>query len=782
MFVHAAHRKAAALTDSAPLPPSANATARPVTGAGATLEFELTTPLQYLPGMGPARADRLRKLGLRKAQDVLFFFPREHQFPPPPTRVADLREGVPATFVGKITDAELVSRTPGKSLFAAIVENESGAVRIVFFNQPFRAEQLTFYKMVRISGAPKLAGLRWEFTHPKYDMIDAEELEGDALDVDGLDEDARDVGEMEAGKSNLATVPSGEILPVYPLTEGIKDYELRRLTRRVSHVLADQVIEVMPPSLRVAVAERLREAEIAILGDLPDIATTLRDIHNPPSAAALNAARLRLIFQELFVMQLALAMRRGSLTGRLQAPAMPCTPQIRQRILRRFPFELTSDQQRVINEIAQEMGRQFPMNRLLQGDVGSGKTVVAIFAMMLAVAAGHQATLMAPTEVLARQHFQTLTKILADSRVRIGLLCGSLTAAERRDTLAKIASGELDLIIGTQALVYDIDFHSLGLCVIDEQHKFGVRQRVRLRAGGVDPHYLVMSATPIPRSVAMTQFGDVDLSTLREKPAGRGEVHTYLADDKWRTRWWDFVRERIAEGRQAYVVAPRVGDSLPASTDDFDVMEKLDEAEDVTSVSRTFEQLRDETFKDYRVELLHGRMRPEVKQAVMQRFAEGEIDVLVSTTVIEVGVDVANATVMTILGANRFGLAQLHQLRGRISRGTHAAHVCVFTDGDRSPDESERLKVFEQTSDGFELAEADFRLRGPGDLLGRKQSGLAPLRIADLNRDVEILQVARAMAQELTDEDPEMAAIELAALREQVLRRYGHKLDLGDGA
>ncbi len=777
MFVRAAHRKSAALSNSPPPPSSSDALVDPAVGAGSTLEFELTTPLQYLPGMGPARADRLRKLGLRKAQDVLFFFPREHQFPPPPTRVVDLREGVPATFVGKITDAELVSRTPGKSLFAAIVENESGAVRIVFFNQPFRAEQLTFYKMVRISGTPKLAGLRWEFTHPKYDMIDAEELEGDTLESDGLDD-----GEREAGKSNLATVSSGEILPVYPLTEGIKDYELRRLTRRVSHVLADHVIEVMPPSLRSAVAARLREAEIAIHGDLPDIATTLRDIHNPPSADALHAARLRLIFQELFAMQLALAMRRGSLTGRLQAPAMPCTPQIRQRILRRFPFELTSDQQRVINEIAQEMGRQFPMNRLLQGDVGSGKTVVAIFAMMLAVAAGHQATLMAPTEVLARQHFQTLTKILADSRVRIGLLCGSLTAAERRITLAKIASGELDLIIGTQALVYDIDFHSLGLCVIDEQHKFGVRQRVQLRAGGVDPHYLVMSATPIPRSVAMTQFGDVDLSTLREKPAGRGEVHTYLADDKWRTRWWDFVRERIAEGRQAYVVAPRVGDSLPATTDDLDVIEKLDEAEDVTSVSRTFEQLRDETFKDYRVELLHGRMRPEAKQAVMQRFAEGEIDVLVSTTVIEVGVDVANATVMTILGANRFGLAQLHQLRGRISRGAHAAHVCVFTDGERSPEESERLKVFEQTSDGFELAEADFRLRGPGDLLGRKQSGLAPLRIADLNRDVEILQVARMMAQEMIDEDPEMETSELAALREQVLRRYGHKLDLGDGA
>lgn len=737
--------------------------------SGSAAEFELTTAIQYLPGMGPARADRLRKLGLRKAQDVLFFFPREHQFPPPPTRVDDLREGVPATFVGKITDAELVSRTPGKSLFAAIVENESGAVRIVFFNQPFRAEQLTFYRSVRLSGTPKLVGLRWEFSHPKYDVLDEEELTGD--------------GGSEAGQ------PEGDILPVYPLTEGIKDYELRRLTRRVADVLAAHVTEVLPASLRSAAAERLREVGVELVGELPDIATTLRDIHGPPSAEALTAARLRLIFQELFVMQIALAMRRTSLTGRLQAPEMPCSAQIRQRILRRFPFELTADQDRVISEIANEMGRQFPMNRLLQGDVGSGKTVVAIFAMMLAVANGHQATLMAPTEVLARQHYQTLTKILADSRVRIGLLCGSLTAAERRQTLAQIASGELDLIVGTQALVYEIDFHALGLCVIDEQHKFGVRQRVQLRSGGVDPHYLVMSATPIPRSVAMTQFGDVDLSTLREKPAGRGEVHTYLAGNKWRDRWWEFVRERIVEGRQVYVVAPRVGDETPSTEQRGDEPEELAEpeglaeaVEDVTSVSRTFERLRDEVFPEHRVELLHGRMKAEVKQDVMQRFADGEIDMLVTTTVIEVGVDVANATIMTILGGNRFGLAQLHQLRGRISRSTHAAHVCVFTDGEGSPDDSERLKVFEQTSDGFELAEADFRLRGPGDLLGKKQSGLAPLRIADLHRDIEILQVARAMAQELIDEDPEMEEPELAALRDQVLRRYGDRLDLGDGA
>ncbi|TWU03583.1 ATP-dependent DNA helicase RecG [Neorhodopirellula pilleata] len=711
----------------------------------------LSTTLKAMPGIGWSRADRFARLGLRKTQDVLFFFPRDHQFPPPPTRVDELREGQPATLIGRITECELASRSPGKSVFGAIVENESGAVRLLFFNQPFRADQLKFGVAVRLSGAPKLAGLRWEFTHPKYEILDDEEFAS-------------------------AHEHQGEILPVYPLTEGVKEYELRQLTRTVCNEVADQVKEVMPEPLRIAIADALKNAGMDIGDILPSISQTLRSIHCPASEQTLNAAKMRLVFQELFVMQLALAMRRQTLTGRLRAPPMTCSPQIKQRILRRFPFELTGDQLRVIETVASEMQRQFPMNRLLQGDVGSGKTVVAIFAMMMAVACGHQATIMVPTEVLARQHFRTLTTILADSQVKVGLLCGSLSASQRRETLRSIASGEINLIVGTQALIFDIEFHSLGLCVIDEQHKFGVKQRVRLRLGGIDPHYLVMSATPIPRSVAMTQFGDVDLSTLREKPSGRGEVHTYLASDGWKNRWWEFIRQRVAEGRQVYVVAPRVGDeSETPETAPEDV-------EDVTSVNRVYEQLSHEVFPELRVELLHGRMKPEAKQAVMDRFAEGEIDILVTTTVIEVGVDVANATVMTILGGNRFGLAQLHQLRGRVSRGVHAGHVCVFTDGERSPEDSERLKVFEQTSDGFELAEADFRLRGPGDLLGQKQSGLPPLRIADLSRDVEVLKVAREMAQELIDEDPIMDAPELAMLKEQVLRRYGERLDLGDGA
>lgn len=739
-----------------------------MTDSGATDGLSLTTPLASVNGVGPARAMTLRKLGLRTARDVLFLFPRQHEYPPPPIRIDELKEGQPATLTGEITDAELMSRRPGRCIFAAIVENETGAVRILFFNQPFRADHLTVGRRVRISGTPKLNGLRFEITHPKLVFLEPDE-----------DDD-------ESG--------GGRILPVYPLTEGIRQLDLRRLTGWLTEVLAGELAEVMPESLRRDAAVRLTQSGVFADADtppavLPAIDAALRGLHQPQTADEVVAAQTRFIFQELLVMQLALAMRRHGLTSTLRSPPIESTPLICSRIIRRFPFELTADQKRVIDGIAKDMSRQFPMNRLLQGDVGSGKTIVAIFAMLLAVASGHQATLMAPTEVLARQHHATLTAILRDSRVRVGLLCGSLSAAQRRQTLADVAAGQIDLLVGTQALLFDVTFASLALCVIDEQHKFGVRQRIGLRSGGVDPHYLVMSATPIPRSVAMTQFGDVDLSTLRDKPAGRGVVNTYLADDHWQKRWWDFVGQRIREGRQAFVVAPRVGAEAEQAGED--VAQAAEDAEQavapetdasVTSVTSVYNDLTRGPLADFRVALLHGRMPAEEKQRIMSEFADGEIDVLVSTTVIEVGIDVANATVMTILGAQRFGLAQLHQLRGRVSRGVHAGHVCVFTDGEKSPRDDARLQVFESTSDGFELAEADFRLRGPGDVLGQRQSGLPPLRIADLTRDVDILAVARDMARELIDANPELDGDDWRALRQQVLARYGKRLDLGDGA
>ncbi|MDE0863763.1 MAG: ATP-dependent DNA helicase RecG [Rubripirellula sp.] len=707
-------------------------------------KLTLVTPLQYLPGMGAVRAQRFTRLGLRNAQDVIFLFPRDYEYPAPSGMVDSLEEGKPASLVGTVVDAEFVSRKPGKSMFAALVQNESGIVRMLFFNQPFRSDQLVVDQRVLMSGTPKLNGMRMEFVHPKVTLLD----------------DAEDV-------------PEPRILPVYPLTDGVKQSEVRRLVNETIERLAGDLVEVMPPSLRQEGADQLRKQGVDLRGDLVTIDVALRSLHQPDNPLALLAARTRLVFQELFVMQLALAMRRRQLTTDLHSPPLASSAMIDARIVNRFPFELTGDQKSVIGEISRDMSRQFPMNRLLQGDVGSGKTAVAIYAMMLAVANGHQAALMAPTEVLARQHYQTLTQTLTDSRVRVGLLCGSLSAGERRNEIESVAAGTTDLLVGTQALIYGgIDFKSLGLCVIDEQHKFGVAQRVALRSGGVDPHCLVMSATPIPRSIAMTLFGDVELSTLREKPPGRRKVNTYLAHDGWRDRWWGFVRDRIDEGRQVFVVAPRVS---MTSTDD-------EAGEDVASVEAVFEDLCNGALADYRVELLHGRMHPDEKQSIMEAFSAGRIQVLVSTTVIEVGINIPNATVMTILGAQRFGLAQLHQLRGRVARGSHEGHVGVFTDGDDSPEENERLQVFEQTDDGFELSEADFRLRGPGDMLGRQQSGMPPMRIADLIRDQDVLVAARALAQSMIDEDPELSADGLSELRSQVMRRYGKRMNLGDVA
>jgi ATP-dependent DNA helicase RecG len=706
--------------------------------------LEWSTPIQFVPGVGAERKELFYRLGIRTAGPALFFFPRDYEQPAVETRVPDLREGQAASLVGKITEVEISGRASGKSILGILVENETGAVRLLFFNQPFRVETLRRDSRVIISGVPRLAGFRMEFIHPKVTVLEENE-----------------------------PLPESRILPVYPLVEGLKQAHVRKAMSRIVETLADKVEEAFDERLRSMAGARLE-------GKLPELATpllpigeALREIHQPSSQAGVDAARLRLIFQELLVLQLALAMRRRRLTTSLSAPSLEPTTLIDSRICNRFSFELTNDQKQAIKEVGRDMAKQYPMNRLVQGDVGSGKTVIAQYAILLAVAHRHQAVMMVPTETLARQHYRTLAKSLAHSRVRIGLLCGSLSASERKAVLSQTAAGEIDVLVGTQALLYgDIQFHKLGLCVIDEQHKFGVEQRQLLRRGGVDPHCLVLSATPIPRTVTMTMFGDLDVSTLREKPPGRGQIQTYLSEDGWRDRWWKFVGQKLDEGRQAFVVTPRI-----------DAAEETSEsAEETSSAVATFEELRSGPLANYRVDLLHGRMATEQKNEVMQKFAQGRTQVLVSTTVIEVGIDVPNATVMTILGAERFGLAQLHQIRGRVARGSYPGYVCLFTDAQGSPEEIERLQILAKTTDGFEIAEADFRLRGPGDLLGKRQSGMPAMRIADLVRDEPILLVARELAQELIDADPELDEERMRRLRTQMMKRYAAVLSLGDVA
>jgi ATP-dependent DNA helicase RecG len=648
-----------------------------------------------------------------------------------------------------VEDIDQRNTSAGGCILGVLIRGRTGHLRAIWFNQPHMRERFTFGQHVMFSGKPKHEGLAWQMTHPRVEVLDDEEEE-----------------------------PVTKLLPVYPLTEGLQQWQMRKIVRAAVETYVPVLDEVFP-------------GEYLEAHDLLPLHQALPQIHFPSDQASLDRARRRLVYQELLILQLALAVRRQQQHDQRKAPALEATAKIDARIRRLFPFELTAGQQKAISEIAADMAGPLPMNRLLQGDVGSGKTVVAVYAMLLAVAHGYQAVLMAPTEVLARQHAQTLERMLAarekgDSphlceapvgpfrqmgtvpffpRVRRASLTGGLTPNQRAALLQVIAAGEIDLLVGTQAIIQeDVSFAKLGLVVIDEQHKFGVRQRAVLKQAGPDPHYLVMTATPIPRSVTMTLFGDLDVSTLRDSPPGRQKVNTYLANEDQRAKWWDFFRKKLHEGRQGFVVTPLVEES--------DVAE-------AASLDETYETLSNGELEAFRLGLIHGRLTPAEKDAAMDRFRSGETQVLVCTSVVEVGVDVPNATLMTIEGGHRFGLAQLHQLRGRISRGKFPGFCCVF--GDPQTDESrERLKAFVASTDGFELAETDFRIRGPGDIFGTKQHGLPPLRIADLLRDQSILEEARRDAHALASADPGLASEAHAKLRRMMLARYGKALELGD--
>lgn len=718
----------------------------------------LATPVERLPGVTPARAELLERLELRFARDVLFNFPRDYHDLSNVRAIEDLEEDQLVSVQGTVEDVDARSLRRGGSMVGVLIREGNQFLRGSWFNQAYMRDKFAFGQRVMFSGKPRRRQGRWEMVHPR---------------VQWLADDEDDV--------------AGCVLPIYGLTEGLKQRHLRHLARVVVERFVDEVDEVLPAGL-------LEQYHLLGIGE------ALRQIHFPDSLERLSLARRRLVFQELLVLQLALAVRREQLRHDFRAPQMAVTARIDARIRRLFPFELTAGQRAAIDEIAGDMARGYPMNRLLQGDVGSGKTVVAVYAMLLAVAHGYQAVLMAPTEVLARQHLATLDRFLALSQVERALLVGGQSAAERQPMLQALAAGQIDLAVGTQAVLQSgVEFARLGLVVIDEQHKFGVRQRATLRGirgpapdgatpGGrrealqqtlgfespppsgapvrtdLDPHYLVMTATPIPRTLTMTLFGDLDVSILRELPPGRRGVKTYWATQEQRAEWWAFFRQKLDQGRQGYVVAPLVDDS--------------DEIQ-AASVRTVFDELSRGELSHYRLAMLHGRMSTAEKNEVMGDFRRRHVQVLVATSVIEVGLDIPNATLLTIEGGERFGLSQLHQLRGRVSRGHLSGVCCVFADP--ATDEARRrLEAFVDTTDGFELAEADFSIRGPGDLLGTRQHGLPPLRIADLVRDGAILEEARRAAQAIVAADAGLAQPDYARLRRQVLTRYGRVLELGD--
>jgi ATP-dependent DNA helicase RecG len=730
-----------------------------VSGMDSHIAIESKTPLHLIPGIGSQRAGQFEKLGLKKAIDLLFFFPRTYQDVIPTSSALDLKPGTRATVHGFVVDSDSRYSSAGKGMVGILVAIEGGGyLRCVWFNQPFRRENYPIGTRVLATGSVLSTGISFQMRHPEVVIL-------------GTDD----------------PLPPVKPLPIYPLTEGLQQ---RHIVQAVSAVLPliDAMEEALPESIRQQAVTAFPTLyckpanepslfhntastnEDAAASHAPEqllsIHEALRKIHQPANMLEAEQARARFVFQELFVLQLAMAMHRHQVQHSHPSPRIEATPIIHARILKRFPFSLTNDQSNAIEEIRRDMAQELPMNRLVQGDVGTGKTAIAQYAMLNAVASQYQAAFMVPTELLARQHFQKLTQQLQGSKVMMELLVGSIPAREKTEILQRIAIGTVDIVVGTQALVHEnVAFERLGLLVIDEQHRFGVQQRAMLRSSRTVPHYLVMTATPIPRTLAMTVFGDLDVSILKQRPPGQSVVHTYISDSREQDRWWRFVIEQVRAGRQAYVVAPRV--------------ETSDDEESIGAI-QVWENLRSGPLRELEVDLLHGRMLGEEKQAKLDAFNSGKTQVLVATTVIEVGIDIPNASIMTILDADRLGMAQLHQLRGRVGRGKHAGYVCLFPRTEHNPEEDSRLKRFAETQDGFALAELDLQLRGPGELLGTKQTGLPSLRIADIVRDADVLSLARTMAGSMIGLDPLLALPEHAKLRRQVVAKHGSALSISD--
>ncbi len=681
----------------------------------------LDDSVQYAKGVGPARLDMLNRLGVHSIRDLLFFVPRDYEDRSRITPIKDLRVGDKATVRARVIAAETYRGGRGRAMARVEVADDTGHLLCQWFNaRYFRADLFTPGREMIISGTVSFyRGV--QMVSPQCDPTDG----GEAFSA-------------------------ARILPVYPLTEDLPQSGLRRVIRSA----VEQHASDLPDPF---------DAEYLKTRDLPALSEAVRAIHVPESLEQAARARRRLAYDELFILELAMALRRRGVRAEESGIAFRLTPEIDARIRRRFPFALTGAQRRVIEEIGRDMQAPKAMNRLLQGDVGSGKTVVALYAMLLAVANKRQAALMAPTEILAAQHHDTLRRYLAGSRVRLELFAGGRPAREREAANRRLAAGEIDIALGTHALVEgDVRFQNLGLVVVDEQHKFGVLQRARLRQKSLHPDVLLMTATPIPRTLALTVFGDLDVSTLDEMPPGRRPVASrWYPPEKLRDAH-EFIRARVAAGEQAFVVYPLVEDS---------------ETLDLKAATTSALQLQREVFPEFRIGLLHGRMKPDEKERVMVEFRAGRYHILVSTIVIEVGIDVPNSTIMVIEHAERYGLAQLHQLRGRVGRGEKPSFFLLFAEP-KNDDARRRLDVICSTTDGFKIAEEDLRMRGPGEFFGTRQHGLPELRHADILRDFRLLQLARRDAFDRVARDARLADPANALLRARLEETFKGRMDL----
>ena len=687
----------------------------------------LQTPLQYLKGVGPRKAADFKRAGLHTLEDLLYRFPLRYEDRSRLRPIASLREGEKATISGEIVQCGLrPTRRPGFRIFEALVRDASGSMRVAWFNSPYLKDQLRARQHLVLYGALErnpYAGL--QFTNPDFELIDDDELE---------------------------TLHTGRIVPVYE--------RARSITPKMQRRLVAEALDRLPPDLPDPLPESIRRRRA-----LPDRVAALRLTHFPPTGTPLEAlqayrtaAQERLIFEEFFRFQVGMLLRKRAAEAERKPFATRVDDRTRAALRAVLPFHLTPGQRIALKEIGEDMQRPQPMNRLLQGDVGAGKTIVALLAAVLAMENGQQVAFMAPTEILAEQHYATIARLLAGTRYRVGLLTGQSGAADRRILRKALAAGELHLVVGTHALVQKaVRFHALGLVVIDEQHRFGVMQRATLREKGLSPDMLVMTATPIPRTLALTTYGDLDVSSIRDLPPGRHPVRTAAKPESRREDVYAFLRSELQSGRQAYVVYPIIEES---------------EKTDLRAATEMADHLAHDVLPAFRVALLHGRMKQEVKDRVMRAFAAGDVHVLVSTTVIEVGIDVPNASVMIVEHAERFGLSQLHQLRGRVGRGAHRSSCVLLFQYPLSDAARERLKVMTETTDGFVIAEKDLELRGPGDVFGTRQAGAPTLRAGHLLRDRELMEEARREASAWLDTESAGSAT-LEELRRTWAERFG---------
>ena len=683
-------------------------------------QLRLDTPVTWLKGVGPARAEALRRLGVVTAGDLLYHIPHRYEDASTVSRISSLETGMQGTVVGRVISKGVLPTRKGLRIFQAVLRDESGMIEVSWPGQPYLDRTIVVGDMLLVTGSVR-------FFH-------------------GRQLQPREYVNLGGEDGGMA---QGRVLSVYPATEGLSFKVIRGIIDAHLGELLPLVTEYLPASV-------LAGARV------PRIADALRMVHRPSSLADAQEGRSRLAFEELLFVHLlhqrAKALARVARQGIRFENRRALTTRLREAL----PFQLTGAQGRVLREIFVDMCSERRMQRLLQGDVGSGKTIVALFSALLAMENGYQAVIMAPTELLAEQHLASITRLLAPLAIHPVLVTGSLPARERRELSARLADPAPVLVLGTHALVQQsATFARLGLAVVDEQHRFGVEQRKALGAKGEAPDVLLMTATPIPRTLALTLYGDLDLSLLDERPPGRRPITTALRPESARERVLHFVNAELEQGRQAYVVYPVIEES---------------EKSDLKAATTMFEVLSEGAFAARRTALLHGRMKSDEKDAVMRRFRDGELDVLVATTVIEVGIDVGNATVMLVEHPERFGLSQLHQLRGRVGRGAEASY-CILL-GDVSPETRERLDVFVGSEDGFEIARADLQLRGMGDLFGERQSGVPTFRVADPLRDEQLNTLASDAADRILARDPALDSAENAPMRQVLGQRYARSLEL----